>query len=416
MTKCFVHLGRNGDIINTLPILKLEAERTGKPANLLVSVPYVGLLDGCSYVTPVPFKGDIRDLVRALSWARSEFDDVVNLQVTGTGYRQERTQSSFILEQWANADLAGSWGLPLVFDRRDKKRERALVKKHDNGRPMVLVAAEGISSPFPHRLRLLERLRQCKGVNVVDLSTVKGHRLYDLLGLYDAAACLITTDTSHLHLAHGSKVPVIALVTDGPTDWHRSPKRPGHVLYFRYSQYLNAEDLITLSVERMAAKAFKRSRFIHAIPMHKMDAAAKQRHDRARETWTSSFGADWYPVDVWAKDLRRTAKNIGDTRDLQYVRDLIDKAHASAEEGDVILVSNSDVCVTEELADEARLAVHGFGAFFTHRWDFDRMPKVVTRQTLSEAKWYPGSDLFGFSKAWWAEHGSKYPDMLIGAE
>ena len=67
MSKCFVHLGRNGDIINTLPILKLEAERTGKPANLLVSLPYVDLLDGCSYVTPIPFNGDIRDLVRALA-------------------------------------------------------------------------------------------------------------------------------------------------------------------------------------------------------------------------------------------------------------------------------------------------------------------------------------------------------------
>ena len=92
-------------------------------------------------------------------------------------------------------------------------------------------------------------------------------------------------------------------------------------------------------------------------------------------------------MEIWAKDLKRSAKNVGDTRDLQYMRDLIDKVHASAEEGDVILVSNSDVCVTEELADEARLAVHEFGAFFTHRWDFDRMPKAVTKYTRDPQAW-----------------------------
>lgn len=419
-SKIFVHLGRNGDIINTLPILQHEAQNTGAPAKLLVAAEYAELLEGCSYVEAViaPKGVQMPDLPTALAWARKHYAKVVNLQVYGRGYHQEHRFPSFILEQWGNAGLGEAWGWPLEFDQRDSTREAALVKKYDDGRPMVLVAWDGISSPFLHAAQLLTALHSVEGANLVDLSQVRAHRFYDLLGLFDKAACLVTIDTAHLHLAHASKVPVIALVTDGPTTWHRSPRRPDHVLYLRYGQFPNSENRLLQAVEKLVGgKPYRAPRFIHAIPMHRMTGNDARRAQRAQDTWTEAFGAAWSPRFIYPTDVKRTAKDLGDHRDFQFVRDLIEDAVGRATDDDIVILSNSDACVLPSIADEARIAVDTFGAFYTHRWDFDRIPPNVTVADIQQrAKWYPGSDLFGFSPAWWREHGGQLPDMLIGCE
>jgi ADP-heptose:LPS heptosyltransferase len=73
-------------------------------------------------------------------------------------------------------------------------------------------------------------------VEIVNLAAIKAERLYDLLGLYDHAVGLVTSDTATLHLAAASKVPYIALLNNGGAG---SIPKGNCILSIRYSNFRN---------------------------------------------------------------------------------------------------------------------------------------------------------------------------------
>lgn len=411
----YVQLGRYGDIINTLPLLHLLAQEQQRPVQLMVARKYADVLDGVSHVQPVVYEGAFEDLAGALKLLAGQ--PHTNLQVYGRGMSMRRQTTSFIREQWHRAGRAAQWGAPLVFDRRNAAREQELVQRHCDGRPLVLLGLSGHSSPFAHAERMKQRVAElCSPhAQVLDLATVQAHRIYDLLGLYDKAACLVAIDTSHQHLAHGSTVPVLALSTDGPTRWHSSPRRTGHVFYARYDQYEAREhellDAMRALLNEAGCALPTPPRMLHVYPWYTMQGDALRRHTTAAATWQNAGG--W--TDLPFARAPRDARALGDPRDLPYMRDMVEHALAQAtKDDDVVVLSNSDVCVVPHMTRLMHDAVQRHGAFYTHRWDF---AKPVGRHTdPAHGKWYPGSDLFGFSVRWWREHGHRYPDMLAGAE
>lgn len=430
MMRTFIHLGRNGDIINTLPLLQLVAEQNGQPVDLLVAQEYAQLLDGVSYAHAVPFHGPFTDLPSAIAQAKSRDGGAVNLQVYGHRYHQVKRTSSFILEQWANAGMESAWGAPLVFDRRDRQREAELVQKHvRGGAPLVLLATDGFSSPFAHKEQLHRMVRQQVGqhAEVLDLSQVRAERFYDLLGLFDLACCLITIDTAHMHLAHASAVPVVALSTDGPTTWHRSPRRSGHIWYGTYSAFaadpVPAIDAVvrctgstpTRSIN--APPASRDPRIVHVYSVFEMHGDALRRHLAAKATWNRGHDPNWMDLPIQTSQLSRDGRAVGDHRDLPFVHDLVSAALERCDSlRDIVLLSNSDVGMTHHMSRLVRDGVAAHGAVYTHRWDFPHPIDSVTAPKIPMGKWYPGSDLFAFSRSWWEQHGPEYPDMLLGAE
>jgi hypothetical protein len=100
------------------------------------------------------------------------------------------------------------------------------------GKPLLLVNFSGHSSPFawvPEVMRAVNQFQQ--QFNIVDIGRLKAQRIYDLLGLFDAAAGLITIDTATLHLAAGSAVPYIAYTR---ADWSSSVPKGNCVLEIKY--------------------------------------------------------------------------------------------------------------------------------------------------------------------------------------
>jgi hypothetical protein len=111
-------------------------------------------------------------------------------------------------------DEFGMW--PTVFDRRSEQREAALLATFSHyQRPLILVGLESVSSPLKNHAEIYSRICEDFGEThkVINLSKLRCERIYDLLGLFDRAACLVTADTAHLHLARASKVPVVALIS-----------------------------------------------------------------------------------------------------------------------------------------------------------------------------------------------------------
>jgi hypothetical protein len=261
----FCVLGRFGDIIQLLPAFKAVFDRTGFKPVVVVSREYASVLEGVSYVQTyvlrvgwyegIPtarkimqevFGGgiicrwwdDSPEIIATLDLITN--DGGIVLQSHGHNWGVDMSKApDYGTSMWRRAGFTGEemLTLPLVFDRRKPEREYELVKKlnlNKRTKPVLLYNFTGISSPFPFVPDILNPiLRMSNQFHLVDLSRVSGMRIYDLLGLYDIADGLLTSDTATLHLAPASKVPYVALTIDG---WTGSKPKGNCVLHVKYNE------------------------------------------------------------------------------------------------------------------------------------------------------------------------------------
>lgn len=270
---CYVMLGKLGDLVQMLPVFQHECEESGIAPTVMVEAKHAGLFDGVGYVSP---------WVTELKWpsgitsAREEaeraFEKVLVPQFWNDTQVFDRPPSTSVLklngrewkfdmDEWPNCQSA-MWGVcglglselrrrQVIFNRRDPVREQALAGTVSNWKkPVILYNLQGESCPFglaPEILRTLWPLRHL--LDLVDLSAIKAHRFYDLLGLYDRAAGLLTIDTATLHLASASTVPVVALVNDG---WSRAEPKGSVIMAMNYSQVTSRITEITEVISHLA--------------------------------------------------------------------------------------------------------------------------------------------------------------------
>lgn len=257
----FIHLGKFGDIMIMLPAFKAIAEQIGKPVMCMVSKEYASVFEGVSYVTPWVqelhwWKGvkQARMIAEAaglepivVKWwdepgakapAPLEPGKTITLKIHGK-LRQVNAADwdSFQASQWRYAgftmDQMMQW--PLVFDRRNSQRESELRRKHfKTQRPKLLAnLSQTGTSPFgaAHQANALLHMAN---MEIVRLDAIRSHRIFDLLGLYDHADALVTSDTATLHLAAASKIPYIAFINNGGAG---SVPKGNCVLSIRYGEF-----------------------------------------------------------------------------------------------------------------------------------------------------------------------------------
>lgn len=258
---CFVHLGKFGDIMIMLPAFKAVADETGNPPICIVSKDFASIFEGVSYVRPWVMDvhwwkgvGEARKMAESkgfqpvvIKWwdepnGKPRFDPNssphVSLTIHGKSCRIPASEwDSYQNSQWRYAGFTmqqmEEW--PLVFDRRSEHRESVLRAKHfaPNQKHLLINVSMKGTSPFKHYYQAIA-IAHLPGFKMVNLATIKADRIYDLLGLYDHAQGLITSDTSTLHLAAASKIPYIAFVNDGGSG---STPKGNCILSIRYSQF-----------------------------------------------------------------------------------------------------------------------------------------------------------------------------------
>lgn len=227
-----LQLGRTGDLILLLPCwLRIYQESGARPV-VIVAREFAGLFRGVSYVEPDVINGHwYGHMPQAIQMAALKYG-AGNFTVTqcgGVGHDTDQSlYPSFGEAMWSKAGFGGvAYGsLPMVFDRRNPEREGRLMAQHvRGGKPMVLYNFTGLSSPLPAGQEIRHRLRRYeREFELVSLGAIKASCIYDLLGLYDRAAGLITIDTATLHLAAASKVPLLAYCRGG---WSSAIPKPG---------------------------------------------------------------------------------------------------------------------------------------------------------------------------------------------
>jgi len=256
-----VLLGRAGDTILMLPAFMEIHRRTGLKPRIIVSDEYANIYDGVSYVDPIPqplhwWQGveKARIIASALSqnavlpqwWLGkcpipAEYRGTFNLTCFGHNWGVNLALwPNFMSSMWERCGFTREEmvTLPLVFDRRNPVREDELLRQiwpiPMRKKPLLLYNFTGISSPYgfvPEMFPVIQRF--ARDFHIVDLGKIRAKRIFDLLGAYDVAAGLISSDTATAHLAHASKVPTIWMSVDG---WCGSTPRGNVALHFGYNE------------------------------------------------------------------------------------------------------------------------------------------------------------------------------------
>lgn len=257
----FVLLGRTGDLLIMLPAFKAIHDRTGLKPYCIVSHEYASIFDGVSYAEPISIREHWwKGMPVARKLARERFGSAIIPQwwntVEGPGHKETGEfvlqshghEWGINLEKWPNF-MTSMWdragfspeemrSLPLVMDRRNFAREQMLLANYTRQRkPLLLYNFTGVSSPYgftPDVMPVLWRYQS--HFTLVDIGRIKAHRIFDLLGLYDAAAGLISIDTATAHLANASKVPAVWYTVDG---WNGSVPRGNVALHVSYNNTRN---------------------------------------------------------------------------------------------------------------------------------------------------------------------------------
>lgn len=256
-------LGRLGDLLIQMPAFRLIACRTGKPVRVVVSERFSHVLDGASYVEPITVGYDwITGIPQAklenpgsiipqfwLDPDAVEFSLVPDpslkclnpLTINGRTFQIDTIKdSAFDVAMWRRLGFTRKKMLstPLVLDRRSSEREAAVLEPYRRAnKPLLLVNLVSPSSPFTFLPEVVtELLKMSDRFLLVDLSRIRSMRIYDMLGLYERAAGLVTCDTSTLHLAPATRVPYAAFLADG---WRGSTPRGNCVWQCPYRESMD---------------------------------------------------------------------------------------------------------------------------------------------------------------------------------
>jgi len=413
---CVVMLGRYGDIINILPVVR-HLNETGKRPAVMVAEKFADILQGVGYADAHVWKGDFTDVQNAAREAEAAYGRVLVGQVNGRNFDVNTECDSFSAESWRQMGYLDKWNqLPLVFDKRFQRRELRLWQelKKEPGKKTLLVNFSGKSSPFQHADRVLADIlgRWRERFEVVDLGKVKAQRLYDLLGVMDRADLMVTIDTATTHLALASSIPVINLVADTPTMWHGARPRGHSVLAIRYREVMARLEEIHDAIGRVSSVP-STPLMVHVYSDYEeMSPDTARRVNFARNTWYSQYRKGrWTAFPVKNGDLPRVFEDQG--RKLPYVRDLLD---AGADSGEVLVLTNTDTCFAESatlrIADQLRHTK----ACYSFRRDFKQLTKPLADADVARGQYYPGSDLFVMKTEWWKANRERMPDMVIGTE
>ncbi|MDE2232431.1 MAG: hypothetical protein KGJ95_10295 [Candidatus Omnitrophica bacterium] len=427
--KTFVQLGRAGDVLNILPLAREEFETTGHRPRIMVARGFASVLEGASYVSPLVWPGLFEDLFPAVWTAQHDGGEVVVPQIYGRGLAYDIQTKAFDREAWNRAGATLPWGsLPLVIDRRDPKREAKVIRDLVDGSkmPIVILCTAGQSSPFGPRYALAATLKHGLGKShqVIDISEYRAPRIFDLLGLFERAHCIVAVDTAILHLAAAVKVPVIALTEPKPTAWHSSSWRPGQVARFHYSDFPDqAEAIVDAAIWARNPSSLPRIFHVWAYwSKNGPDVETARRITLAKSTWNSEArrSGRWADrIEFRQAQAGRTSADVGDSRPCPFARDMIEAAVAASDHlTDIVAITNADVCFVPGLTGWILEACRTHGAAFTHRHDFLRLDRPIESEAdvRNWGRWYPGCDAFFFTVGWWKKFGPRYGDFVIGRE
>lgn len=403
--ECYLILGRHGDITNILPVLRDQAIKQSRPLPVVVSAECAPLFQGTSYIDPVPLDLRCDQLSQAEEWARKQFQVVRTVQVWGDGQSRVQALPHYNENAWLMAGRANDFKKPElrpVFDCRSPKREAKYLERFSgHGKPLLLLAARGgYSSPFRDYQAITSAICESLGhaFHIVDLDQIHCHRIYDLIGLMEAASILVSADSVHLHLAAACQIPVVAMLSNR-NHWAETSTRCRTVWKGNYLAAMRSVGAIIEVIRRHSAiPAPAPPRFIHVTDGYYRSNIWEPRHGKAFVSWLQTGWMEAHLLDP----PPRNGQSVGG-RKLPFLKDVLRQGLERARDQDVIVWTNSDTIVSHGIVGAIAKAMEISPIATSRRVDF------------TSGKPAPGRDLAAFSAAWLKQHWRSIPDFLCGA-
>jgi hypothetical protein len=154
---------------------------------------------------------------------------------------------------------------------------------------------------------------------------------------------MVTIDTASLHLPRTS-LPVLALLSPHG-GWLQSAPRCKIVDAFGCLEWNAKPSQFDAAMD--AFQAASSGDVLHAFERH----ATKESRVKAAQTTWASTGWKQVPYEKYKRDARQ----IGDRRDLPFLRDVLDNALAHAKDRDAIVLTNDDNTLRSELDGIVRM-------------------------------------------------------------
>lgn len=430
-----VELGRYGDIINVLPIA-LHIHNTYAKPYLMVSREFASLLDGVSYVEPFVVPLNNNQLNEALIIARKEFDFVVQTQIWGKEYQQERRCRSFNEESWRQAGFLHEFENPQwrpLFDSLDEQRAALfadkLIDPSTDRFNVVANLTHSASSPFDGMQLLEELKRRNPTCNFIDTGKLRAERIYDLIPLIEYADLVLSIDTALLHLAAATDTPIVALVNEKP--WLGSIPRGNLIERIPYAEATVERVEARIGLIRALKYPPKRAvtasltampapprHVLHVVERHiEENPKERMRKEEAQSTWDVLYSQSGViPCHIWK--FGRNATSIGEPRELPFLKDVLSYGMSQAGDDDVIMFTNDDIGMHPGLADIVKFQTSLHGAVCSQRCEFQRRPfPPLDSPPETIARFggkHMGRDMFAFTRRWLIKHWDQIPDFVLG--
>lgn len=142
------------------------------------------------------------------------------------------------------------------------------------------------------------------------------------------------------------------------------------------------------------------------------DPATRARNALAKTTWSTQM---WVERPIGNAALKRLWQE--EERTYPYLKDLLDLAVKDADGNDIIVFTNTDICVRSDCALQVAAALQDSDAIYCYRRDFNQdFSEPIPDELIVRGDDYVGSDLYAFRVHWWLNHREDFPDMLVGHE
>ncbi len=265
---------------------------------------------------------------------------------------------------------------------------------------------------------------------LIDISDIRGKSVVDLAPFLRTCDVLITIDSALLHLAYATGTPTIAL--SRPLEWYMSEPRFHWVARYTYDEAMRPDvrekiaGLLRLPLEQLRALRGSLCRkfsppdptrhICHAVDWFRGSGETARRHEFARTTWDNLHATDSHWSIFVDGKYSRSSLSIGDSRQLPFVKDVIDGAMSEVKQDGIIVLTNADTCLFPEAAAAIRREMNGRPCICSGRIDVPRCDHPFKQAELSGRRIYVGTDVFAFTPSWWNSIKDDFPDMLLACE
>lgn len=149
---------------------------------------------------------------------------------------------------------------------------------------------------------------------------------------------------------------------------------------------------------------------VHIVERHKPEP---DRVLMAIRSWQAIYDRkEMAPLHIWP--TLRSSAQMGDSRNLPYLKDLLGRAMDSSAE--IVVFTNGDIVLHPETPSAIQSHLKHFGALSSFRINVATPPPArgTLREWANHGKSDLGRDLFAFRKSWLATHWDSIPNFFVG--